>query len=275
MKCLHPITIKAPNSVQLREIRYRRRNGETDQQIKSSPPHRYMEVPCGYCVACLSNRRSAWTIRLWDEFQRSTNSIFVTLTYDDAHLPSDGMLEREDPKKFFKRFRKNLNLKGLRYLLCGEYGGKFKRPHYHVLMFGLPDNRDWWSFIQKNWPLGYVSVFDVNASRIGYMTKYLLKPEENAELRKIKKQPYITASHGLGLGLVDRINYDMVDRSDYTIHEYGQSGVLPRYVREKMDRPTKYAYLRWKASRAQSRKGENREERFSYEIMMNRRLNKH
>jgi len=55
---------------------------------------------------------------------------FLTLTYDDLHLPDNGSLDKTHYQKFMKRLRKELNPSGtkpedykkLRYFMCGEYG---------------------------------------------------------------------------------------------------------------------------------------------------------
>lgn len=60
-----------------------------------------------------------------------------------AHYPTDcvPILNYYDVKLFFKRFRKkliSLNLSPsqtkFKYFVCGEYGGFYKRPHYHLLL---------------------------------------------------------------------------------------------------------------------------------------------
>ena len=62
--------------------------------------------------------------------------IFLTLTYDDDHLPPNGSLVKSDLQKFFKRLRKNSGKK-MAYFACGEYGEQTARCHYHVILFGL------------------------------------------------------------------------------------------------------------------------------------------
>ena len=71
---------------------------------------------------------------------------FITLTYDDEHLPELGSLKFSDFQKFIRRFRKKLareDMKAhgvvyrrLRFYHCGEYGDKEGRPHFHAILFG-------------------------------------------------------------------------------------------------------------------------------------------
>ena len=66
---------------------------------------------------------------------------FITLTYNDNNLPHDLSLNHSHFQKFFKRLRKSLPFKTVRYYMCGEYGDEFKRPHYHACIFNhdFPD----------------------------------------------------------------------------------------------------------------------------------------
>lgn len=86
-RCLHPLTIKSPctkvgtrHEVFVAASRYAREN---------ILRHNYEEivVPCGKCLACLKNRQSAMVVRCKREAQQRGSFAFVTLTYDDDHLP--------------------------------------------------------------------------------------------------------------------------------------------------------------------------------------------
>lgn len=49
-------------------------------------------IPCGKCYACQCNSRAEWALRLKYEFKdkRIVSKFFITLSYDDAHLPCVG-----------------------------------------------------------------------------------------------------------------------------------------------------------------------------------------
>lgn len=104
----------------------------------------FSPVPCGQCTPCLVNRRRMWATRVVLEARVSSASCFLTLTYDDEHLPSDLSLKPHHHKNFMKRFRKELPPSSLRYLAVGEYGGqlyegsgeRYVNPHYHYALFG-------------------------------------------------------------------------------------------------------------------------------------------
>lgn len=76
-----------------------------------------------------------WAIRITHEQQMHERSCFLTLTYDDNHLPRYGQLVKSDLQDFFKRLRYYLG--PFRYVACGEYGELKRRPHFHAAIFGL------------------------------------------------------------------------------------------------------------------------------------------
>lgn len=49
-------------------------------------------IPCGKCYACQCNSRAEWALRMKYEFRdkRIVSKFFITLSYDDAHLPCVG-----------------------------------------------------------------------------------------------------------------------------------------------------------------------------------------
>ena len=62
---------------------------------------------------------------------------FITLTYDPEHLPPLGSLSVRDCQLFLKRLRERVAPAKIRFFLCGEYGEKLARPHYHAIIFGF------------------------------------------------------------------------------------------------------------------------------------------
>lgn len=91
---------------------------------------------CGQCLPCRINKRRLWSTRIMLESYMHTASSFVTLTYDDAHLPENETLVPDDVQLWLKRLRKAYKAP-LRYFLVGEYGDLSQRPHYHLALFGL------------------------------------------------------------------------------------------------------------------------------------------
>lgn len=67
------------------------------------------------------------------EARQHSENFFVTLTYNDENLPADGVSKTEI-QLFMKRLRSRVSKK-IRYFAVGEYGERFKRPHYHLVLF--------------------------------------------------------------------------------------------------------------------------------------------
>lgn len=71
--------------------------------------------------------------------------------------------------------------------MCGEYGDKLGRPHYHALLFGHDfKDKKLWEVIRKNefyrsatleklWPFGYSNISDVNFKSAAYVARYVMK----------------------------------------------------------------------------------------------------
>ena len=119
-----------------------------------------LELPCGRCMGCRLKTIYEWGARCAHEAQyqwefNDMPSSFITLTYDDAHLPIDGSLVPEHLQNFHKSLRRRIEPHKYRHYSCGEYGsqcikhqikdcpscGSIQRPHYHALIFGwaFPD----------------------------------------------------------------------------------------------------------------------------------------
>lgn len=94
-----------------------------------------MTIACGQCIGCKLEKSRQWAVRCVHEAKMHETSCFITLTYDDEHLPEDGSLVLGDWQLFAKRLRANVGK--FRFMMCGEYGDKTMRPHYHALIFGL------------------------------------------------------------------------------------------------------------------------------------------
>jgi len=47
-----------------------------------------LALPCGQCTGCLLERSRQWAVRLMKEFKLHDETCFLTLTYDDAHVPT-------------------------------------------------------------------------------------------------------------------------------------------------------------------------------------------
>ena len=111
---------------------------------------------------------------------------FITLTYDDEHLPKLGTLVLEHWQKFARRVRKK---KGpFRFYHCGEYGEETRRPHYHACVFGL-ELKDLEHVGKTNsgekayrsreldelWGKGFTQVGSLTFESAAYVARYIMK----------------------------------------------------------------------------------------------------
>lgn len=128
-----------------------------------------------------------WSIRIAHEASLSPNNCFLTLTYSDEHLPDDYSVSLREHQLFIKRLRKEVEPTKIRFFMCGEYGEKSYRPHYHYIIFGFDfaDKILWRKslnhylyrspLLEKVWPYGHAEIGTVTASSGGYVARYCLK----------------------------------------------------------------------------------------------------
>lgn len=142
-------------------------------------------VPCGNCIGCRLEKSRQWSVRCMHESKSHKQNSFVTLTYNQDNLPSDGSISKTHIQLFLKRLRDKYG--ELRYLLCGEYGDLLSRPHYHAIIFGIEfddkkyhktenGNKVYTSeILQKLWGKGYCLIGSVTEQSTGYVARYVTK----------------------------------------------------------------------------------------------------
>lgn len=221
-----------------------------------------LPFPCGQCLPCRINKRRVWTLRLMLESYYHEKACFVTLTYDDAHLPlSDSglpILKKCDCQLWLKRLRFHFSGTEIRYYLAGEYGTKGKRPHYHAIIFGLgPEQLDPDYFVyggksggttgvekrhtplSRLWSKGLVHVGEVTRESIqyvaGYVTKKFTKKGDGyePEFSLMSRKP------GIGARAVDEISatlqqYHLEEKTKRQLRIDGKTWPLGRYLQGKL-----------------------------------------
>ena len=107
-------------------------------------------------------------------------AVFLTLTYDDLHLP-DGPPSVRPLQLFLKRLRKRSP--ELRFFCASELGGRTGRLHHHMIVFG----EDWsprraaqqryWEprVVQESWANGHVVASEADINSLVYVAGYTLK----------------------------------------------------------------------------------------------------
>lgn len=142
-----------------------------------------MSLPCGQCIGCRLERSRQWAMRCLHEASLHKENCFITLTYDDAHVPSNGSLDYGAFQSFMRRFRKRVRVP-LRFYMCGEYGSENYRPHYHACIFGFNfADRELFSrrdgirlftskLLDELWPFGFCSIGEVTFESAAYVARY-------------------------------------------------------------------------------------------------------
>lgn len=142
----------------------------------------YRTVPCGQCMNCRINKRRKKATRLMLEMRCHHISSFITLTYDEDHVPIeyiDGeyvrVLSKKDARAFQKALRYRLGT-GLRMFFIGEYGDTTWRPHYHLALFGQdPLLLNHTEVIEACWTKGGNHIAELNGKLARYIAHYTTK----------------------------------------------------------------------------------------------------
>ncbi len=237
MNCINPSTIKITTGMQPGSL------------IK-----RAALVPCGKCKNCRINQGRVWTNRILLEQMMHSNSTFVTLTYDEKHLPDPPHVSKQELQNYIKRLRWNLDPKKFRYYGVGEYG-KLWRPHYHVILFGIDGSlherqirRSWkdekgkYKCKPERLDIGYV-----NPASARYITGYITKKiEKETKVHPIdygKPDEFMLSSKGgggIGIKAVQHL-CEVLGKCDYVqgrtkeLRIGGKKYPLGRYLEEKLN----------------------------------------
>lgn len=219
--------------------------------------------PCGSCLACRINRRRVWTHRLILEGMEHDQKSFITLTYDDKHLPKDGSLVPGDLRNFIKKLRRAHEPERIRFFACGEYGDQTQRPHYHVIAFGSPpcsvlgncprrDNNKCCSVGQRLrsiWQKGLVHVGEVSEDTAAYVAGYCIKKlgdcDADDNILQGRHPEFVRMSNrpGIGFSAVEKIaqtiekygdNYQALDVPVSLGHARNKKWPLGKYIRRKL-----------------------------------------
>lgn len=220
-------------------------------------------VPCGKCPACYKRRVSQWSFRLMQEEKHSTSAYFITLTYDTKHVPitDNGFMaiSKRDVQLFLKRLRKAHTAadqhQRLVYYVCGEYGGRTMRPHYHMLLFNADltvmltrsnirllelTGFDGKNHIPTNqWQLGSTTYGRVTAASVGYSLKYMSKLGVIPIHKNDDRQPeFALMSKGIGDVYLTKamVKWHLSDKYTrmYCTTSDGKKICMPRYYKNKI-----------------------------------------
>ena len=170
------------------------------------------QIPCGKCISCKLSYAKEWALRITHESSLNRHNSFITLTYNDEHLPKDKSVHKSEVKNFIKRLRKYLTVKygrkhngfdkngkekfkpnvEIKTFYCGEYGEQRYRPHYHIIILGydFPDKQflrtsqgghTLWDSptLDKLWKKGFSNIGEVTFESAGYIARYCFKKQKD------------------------------------------------------------------------------------------------
>ncbi len=226
----------------------------TPEMQAASSIKRAALVPCGQCLHCRINQARVWTNRILLETTMHSNSAFITLTYDDDHLPDPAWISKKALQNYIKRLRWNVSPKKFRYYGVGEYG-ELWRPHYHVIVFGL-DGSLHERQIRRSWKdekgkylcnEERLTIGEVNPSSAryitGYITKKIMKVTNTHATSYGKEDEFrISSTRGGGIGVSAAHKVSKIKKSkNYEIPRVRELRVgrtkfpLGRYLEEKVN----------------------------------------
>lgn len=120
------------------------------------------------------------------ELQLHEQSVFANLTLDDEHFQPS--LDHKHFQLFMKRLRHSREGQTISYYMAGEYGEKYKRPHYHAILYGVgfPDAKYYGKSpsghplytsaeLDSLWQLGACKIGAVTFESAAYVARYVMK----------------------------------------------------------------------------------------------------
>ena len=236
MPCFKPTTIRIKNDL----------GREYDQKIN-----------CKNCIGCLTDNERMWTDRIVDEASLYDNNLFVTLSYDEEHLPDHESVNIRDGQLFMKKLRKKFPGFKIRFLYKAEYGENTARAHYHYALFNTPkltdmeynrsnDNGDKLytsKTIEDIWGNGFVLIGELNRTTAGYIARYIVKSDQKTKSKRDdfeiidpdgvvhhrNRKPFLNMSRrpGIGRAWLEKNFSDVFPRDEY-------------FVQAKAIKPTKF-----------------------------------
>lgn len=214
-----------------------------------------VQVPCGQCVGCRLEYSRQWGVRCMHEARMHEANCFLTLTYDDAHVPKDLSLRPADFTEFFKRLRERLRRNSasrIKYFMCGEYGGVLGRPHYHAIVFGyfpvdsafFKKSKSGYNIytskeLDADWQRGIVFVGDVSFKSACYVARYVMKKTDQEEVKpvldvttgeiiqRVNEYARMSRKPGIGRSFVQKFGGDVYNHDRVVVE--GSEIPVPRY----------------------------------------------
>ena len=215
-------------------------------------------LPCGQCIACKVNRGRDWSLRIMHETSSHEANCFITLTYSEENLPMQGQLVYGHFQDFMKRLRYHVRTP-IRYYMCGEYGEKYDRPHFHAILFGhdfrddrvlvtrTPNGAIYTSaLLERVWSYGFCSIGDATIESAAYVAGYVTKKVtgKNAEehymrvdgmtgeiYQKVPEFSNSSRDPAIGVGWLDKYYPEVVNSGGVIVPGGMNMGVPRAYIK--------------------------------------------
>lgn len=189
------------------------------------------------------------------------NNIFLTLTYDEEHLESP-WLNYEHYQTFIKDLRDRVGYEPedrISYMVTGEYGEKYKRPHWHAIIFNYAptdakhkytterQERVFTSdLLTKLWGRGAIEYGDVTLDSAGYVARYAAKKLVHGDDQSHPFHPIHKTSKGRAIGRcwIER-NYKHTFLHGFVVLPDGKEAPIPRYYTDWLKKYKPEEYYRY------------------------------
>ena len=222
-----------------------------------------LELACGRCIGCRLERSRQWAVRCIHEAQLHEENCFITLTYKD--MPEGSSLDYRDFQLFMKRLRKHAKRR-VRFFMCGEYGDRLGRPHFHACLFGFDfaDKLPWSTTgsggklfrskaLDKLWPFGFSTIGPVTFETAAYVARYVTKKvtgdaadehykhidEDGVVTQRQPEFAHMSLKPGIGSDWLRLFHRDVFPRG-YVVLPNGKQGSLPRYYKKYFSKMLDY-----------------------------------
>lgn len=211
-------------------------------------------VACGHCAICKKRRTSEWTLRLLHEHHYQPTGSFITLTYNTQNIPLSQQngkmtLFYRDFQLFMKRLRKRFPDAKMKYYVCGEYGPRTQRPHYHSIIYGLPHQDELEVYkslsypfprysskvIDELWGKGFTTIGSITEETMRYCAGYVQKKLYGRDGRLAYQgiEPPLSRC-SKGIGLMYCLAHQEEIKCELSISRGAFKYAVPRYYRKKL-----------------------------------------
>lgn len=244
MACQHPLFKFRVGFTEdgKQDLRWIRNPNQSIEDLRRIYKDDLVPIPCGKCPGCALDYSRQWAVRCVLEAAQYDDNCFITLTYDDDHVPEK--CSKRDFQLFVKRLRKEFESREIRYFGCGERGSKNSRPHYHLIVFNLdfydkkPISKDLYTSatLEKLWPFGISSVGSVSMKSCAYVARYSSKKFSHSNF----KDEFLLMSKMPGIGkqyYLDHQNVLLMSDFIYgSFGDYSHRARMPRIYEKWLEK---------------------------------------